>query len=213
MKSEETGIRRRDAAQKRMRQAMQRLRDLRIVAPLHQVQSVNALYQEELTPGDRIAIRFARWIGSWPFVIGQSVFLGGWTVLNVVGWMRHWDPYPFILMSLLLSLHAAYTAPLIIMAQNREAAKDRLMLQEDYETNRRAAEEIRRIVNVLEQHGAMLELMFEEMCHSPERDAAAGGRAEPAVHGSAVSDGSERVTAPGVGENVRFKQSGEEQDA
>jgi len=130
--------------------------------PSHQVQSVNDLFQQELSTGDRVAIRVARWVGSWSFIIGLSVLLAAWAVLNVVGWVKHWDPYPFVLMNLFLSLQAAYTAPLIMMAQNREVEKDRLMLHEDFETNRRAAEEIRQLLNILEQHGHLLELLIEE---------------------------------------------------
>src|SRR5205814_2144767 len=116
----------------------------------------------DLTTGDRVAIWVARWVGSWPFIISQSTLLAAWAALNVVGWMKHWDPYPFVLMNLFLSLQAAYTAPLIMMAQNREVEKDRLMLHEDFETNRRAAEEIRQLLNILEQHGHLLELLLED---------------------------------------------------
>jgi uncharacterized membrane protein len=137
-----------------------RLRALWVMAPLYRVQNVNELYQQELKRGDRIAIWIAEAVGSWKFIIGQSVVLVGWVALNVMGWMKSWDPYPFILMNLLLSLQAAYTAPLIMMAQNRQAEKDRLMMQEDYETNRRVAEEVRQILNILEQHGQLLEILL-----------------------------------------------------
>ncbi len=76
-------------------------------------------------------------------------------------------------MSLFLSLQAVYTGPLIMMAQNREAAKDRLMLHEDYETNRRAAEEILHVLNILEQHGHLLELLLDERWQKSEREAGA----------------------------------------
>src|SRR5690242_4923660 len=99
-----------------MRQAIERLRQVAVVAPAHAVQDVNDLFQHELKSGDRIAIGVARRIGSWGFVIGQSLFLSGWAGLNIVGWARHWDPYPFIMMSLLLSIQAAFTGPLIMMA-------------------------------------------------------------------------------------------------
>jgi len=81
--------------------------------------------------------------------------------LNLIGWVKSWDPYPFILMNLVLSLLAAYTAPLIIMAQNRDAERDRLMMLEDFETNRQAAEQINKILNVLEEHGQHLALLLE----------------------------------------------------
>ena len=65
-------------------------------------------------------------------------------------------------MNLLLSLEAAYTAPFIMMAQNRQAEKDRLLMQEDYETNRRVAEEVRQILNIMEQHGQLLEIILAQ---------------------------------------------------
>jgi len=139
-----------------------RLRALRVILPVYQVQNVNDLYQQVLTLGDRVAIGVAAAMGSWKFILGQSVVLAGWVTLNVIGWRKSWDPYPFILMNLLLSVQAVYTGPLIMMAQNRQAEKDRLMLQEDYETNRRAAEEIRQILNILEQHGQLLEILLAQ---------------------------------------------------
>ena len=129
---------------------------------MHRAQNVNELYQRELTFGDRVATWVAATVGSWSFIIGQSVVLAGWVVLNVIGWRKSWDPYPFIMMNLLLSLQGVYTAPFIMMAQNRQAEKDRLMLQEDYETNHRAAEEIRRILTILEQHGQLLEILLAQ---------------------------------------------------
>jgi uncharacterized membrane protein len=145
-----------------IRDILARLRALRIIASSYRVQNVNELYQRELTLGDRVATRVAEAVGSWTFILVQSVVLAGWVILNVIGWMKSWDPYPFILMNLLLSLEAAYTAPLIMMAQNRQAEKDRLMIQEDYETNRRVAEEVRQILNILEQHGRLLEIVLAQ---------------------------------------------------
>ena len=139
-----------------------RLRALRVLAPVHHVLNVNELYQRELTLGDRVATWVAEAVGSWSFIIGQSMVLVGWVTLNVIGWRKSWDPYPFIMMNLLLSLQGVYTAPFIMMAQNRQAEKDRLMLQEDYETNRRVAEEVRQILNILEQHGQLLEVLLAQ---------------------------------------------------
>jgi hypothetical protein len=75
---------------------------------------------------DRLAIAVAKLIGSWNFLLWETVFIAGWMILNLIGWARSWDPYPFILMNLVLSLEAAYTAPLLLMAQNRDAERDRL---------------------------------------------------------------------------------------
>lgn len=75
----------------------------------------------ERTLGERVADGVASTVGSWPFIIGQSVLLVGWLVLNVIAWVRHWDPYPFILLNLALSFQAAYASPIIMMSQNRAA--------------------------------------------------------------------------------------------
>ena len=75
--------------------------------------------------GARLADAIAAGMGSWPFIIIQSLLVGGWIALNLVGWMAHWDVYPFILLNLLFSTQAAYAAPVIMMSQNRQAARDR----------------------------------------------------------------------------------------
>jgi uncharacterized membrane protein len=77
------------------------------------------------TTGDRAADAVAVAIGSWRFIIIQSVIVAAWIILNLVAVLRHFDPYPFILLNLLFSTQAAYAAPIIMMSQNRQAAKDR----------------------------------------------------------------------------------------
>jgi uncharacterized membrane protein len=81
-------------------------------------------------------------VGSWPFIIIQSAILAIWMALNVVGFIQHWDPYPFILLNLVLSFQAAYTAPIIMMSQNRQAETDRSAAQHDYDINLKAELEI-----------------------------------------------------------------------
>lgn len=76
--------------------------------------------------GQRAADHIANGMGSWVFIITQSVFVGCWIVLNLVGFINHWDVYPFILLNLLFSTQAAYAAPIIMMSQNRQAQKDHL---------------------------------------------------------------------------------------
>ena len=92
--------------------------------------------------GQRIADGVANGMGSWTFIITQTIFVFAWMILNVVGYMEHWDPYPFILLNLLLSTQAAYAAPIIMMAQNRQNERDRTQAMEDYETNVSAKKEI-----------------------------------------------------------------------
>ncbi|GAC1387225.1 MAG: hypothetical protein NVS4B8_04330 [Herpetosiphon sp.] len=104
--------------------------------------NVNAIADEHLTVGQRIADRFAATMGSWPFIIIQSIFLVIWVALNVVAWGRSWDPYPFILLNLVLSFQAAYSAPIIMMSQNRQSDKDRLTADIDHQVNTKAEFEI-----------------------------------------------------------------------
>jgi uncharacterized membrane protein len=108
--------------------------------------------------GQRVADRVAAVVGSWPFIIVQSALLFGWIVLNVYliaylrmhpGAWKAWDPYPFILLNLVLSFQAAYTGPVVMMSQNRQAQKDRLMSENDFEINRKAEEEIEVIMKHL----------------------------------------------------------------
>jgi len=95
-----------------------------------------------MTPGQRIADGVAALVGSWGFIIVQSSVLVVWMVLNVSAWVNAWDPYPFILLNLVLSFQAAYAAPFIMMSQNRQSAIDRAEAKDDYNVNRKAELEI-----------------------------------------------------------------------
>jgi uncharacterized membrane protein len=99
-------------------------------------------HRETLTFGDRMADVVARHMGSWGFIILQTIFVVTWMSLNIIGLLQRWDPYPFILLNLLFSTQAAYAAPIIMMAQNRDMERDRIHAEQDYETNRQAKEEI-----------------------------------------------------------------------
>jgi uncharacterized membrane protein len=120
------------------------------------VRNVNEVASQSLTWGEWAADRVAGVVGSWWFIGLQSAFLMFWAMLNIVAWVEHWDPYPFILMNLFLSLQAAYTAPMIMMSQNRVAAMDRLRAQNDYEIDMKAEEEIRVVLEHLEAQSHML---------------------------------------------------------
>lgn len=136
------------------------------------VHDVNALMEERRTTGQRAADRVANTVGSWPFIIGQSILLMVWAALNVIGWVRHWDPYPFILMNLVLSLQAAYTAPMIMMSQNRQAERDRLEAHNDYLINQKAEEEIRAVLDHLAAQNDALATLHAELAALRERFAA-----------------------------------------
>jgi len=99
----------------------------------------------ERTPGQRIADGVANGMGSWSFIIIQTVLVLLWMVLNVIGWLNHWDPYPFILLNLLFSTQAAYAAPIIMMSQNRQNQRDRVQAEEDFKTNVDAKKEIEQL--------------------------------------------------------------------
>ena len=96
----------------------------------------------QLSAGQRLADRFAATMGSWGFIIVQSCILIAWVVLNVTAWINRWDPYPFILLNLALSFQAAYSAPIIMMSQNRQADIDRKAAENDYQVNVKAELEI-----------------------------------------------------------------------
>jgi len=95
-----------------------------------------------MSVGQRIADATAKTIGSWPFIIGQTIIVVFWVILNLTAFVRGWDPYPFILLNLMFSVQAAYAAPIIMMSQNRQAERDRVQAQHDRDTNVKAELEI-----------------------------------------------------------------------
>jgi uncharacterized membrane protein len=133
------------------------------------IKNVNEIVDEKLTLGQKTADRVARVVGSWSFIIIQSCILAVWVVLNVVAWVKHWDPYPFILMNLFLSLQAAYTAPVIMMSQNRVAARDRIEAHQDFLINQKTEEEVRAILAHLAAQDQALAIIHETLSnpHAP----------------------------------------------
>ncbi len=95
--------------------------------------------------GQRLADKVANGMGSWKFIIIQTALVILWMSLNIIGFVYHWDVYPFILLNLLFSTQAAYAAPIIMMAQNRQNERDRAQALADYQTNVDAKEEIEAI--------------------------------------------------------------------
>ncbi len=106
-------------------------------------------HREHLSFGQKVADNLAMGMGSWIFIIIQSVIVLIWISLNIIGYMYKWDPYPFILLNLLFSTQAAYAAPIIMMAQNRQNERDRFHAQEDYETNVKSKLEIEELQKAL----------------------------------------------------------------
>lgn len=115
--------------------------------------------EKQLSRGQAVADKVTSVLGSWRFIIIQSVLLIAWMIANVLlvlAYQNSWDPYPFILLNLVLSFQAAYTGPIVLMSQNRQAEKDRHVAQQDYETNIRAEEELRVIMQHQVHHDELL---------------------------------------------------------
>jgi uncharacterized membrane protein len=114
----------------------------------------NPGYTNILAPtkfGERAADNVTRWAGSWTFILSFLFFLWRWMAVNVYAWINTWDPYPFILLNLVLSCVAALQAPIILMSQNRAAQKDRQRAEYDYAVNRRAERGIEDIQKKLDR--------------------------------------------------------------
>jgi len=95
-----------------------------------------------MTFSQMLADKLALGMGSWPFIVSQTIIILIWIILNIIGFIYPWDPYPFILLNLLFSVQAAYAAPIIMMSQNRQAERDRYQASDDYRTNIEAKKEI-----------------------------------------------------------------------
>lgn len=135
----------------------------------HIIKNVNHEFSEQITRGQRIADLVAKLVGSWPFIIYQSGIIIVWMGANVYltymagtnpDFFTSWDPYPFILLNLVLSFQAAYTGPVVMMSQNRQVEKDRLMADQDYQINKKAEEEIKVVMeHLVHQDAIMQELL------------------------------------------------------
>lgn len=102
----------------------------------------NSLKSNKPNFGQKTSDAVARLVGSWKFIIGQTIFLSIWMILNIMAISWHWDPYPFIFLNLVVGFQAAYTAPLIMMSENRSAERDRKKFEIDLATDRKAEREI-----------------------------------------------------------------------
>lgn len=108
-------------------------------------------HKEESTVGNRLADSVAQGMGSWKFIIWQSIFVIIWMTINVVGMAYQWDAYPFILLNLVFSTQAAYAAPIIMMSQNRQSERDRAKADHNYRVNLRSKIQLEEL-NELHQH-------------------------------------------------------------
>ena len=133
------------------------------------LQNISNPQEEKLRLGQRLADRVARFGGSWKFIISFGVLISIWIIINLVFTGRQrFDPYPFILLNLLLSCLAAIQAPVIMMSQNRQEEKDRLRNENDYQINLKAEIEIRTLhqkIDLLmqEQFKQLIETQAEQI--------------------------------------------------
>jgi len=113
------------------------------------VRDLNRETERRLTLADRIAMDFTRLVGSWVFVLAQFGLMLVWVLLNALSLIQHWDPYPFQFLNFILTLEVAAWLLLVLMAFNRQADRDRLRSQHDYELNVKAEEELKALMNHL----------------------------------------------------------------
>lgn len=106
-------------------------------------------HKSSSTFGERLADTVATGMGSWRFIIIQTIIVVLWMTLNVIALIGHWDIYPFVLLNLVFSTQAAYAAPIIMMAQNRQSERDRHHAEQDFKTNVEAKKEIEELLEKL----------------------------------------------------------------
>jgi uncharacterized membrane protein len=106
-------------------------------------------HRDSLTFGQRLSDGVANGMGSWSFIIWQTIIVILWMTLNVIAFKYKWDLYPFILLNLVFSTQAAYAAPIIMMAQNRQNERDRAHAEADFKTNVEAKKEIEELLQKL----------------------------------------------------------------
>lgn len=130
----------------------------------HVARNVNVELQEQMTFGERVADRVATFGGSWTFIIIFAVIMIVWVILNTAALLyRHFDPYPYILLNLFLSMIAAIQAPVIMMSQNRQSAKDRLQADQDYQVNLKAELEVAHLHRKLDHLHQRLEEHWDKL--------------------------------------------------
>jgi uncharacterized membrane protein len=108
----------------------------------HQQSNSQNTSTEKLTRGQRLSDKLAAQVGSWGFLIGQSAVLAGWVGLNAIPGVPHWDESPFMMLNLVFSFASAYTAPVVLMSQNRQSDTDRRNAEIDHQVNLKAGQNI-----------------------------------------------------------------------
>jgi uncharacterized membrane protein len=140
------------------------------------VETIARMEQENYslrTRGEVAADGFATFIGSWRFIIVQSVILLMWMSINILGWLRHWDPYPFVMLNLALSFQAAYTGPILLMSQNRQSRLSERRNHLDLQINLLSEQENTEMLRMLRllcnkhgisvDHGSALDVLMQQV--------------------------------------------------
>ena len=140
---------------------------------LRAARNPNEVIEEDATFGDHVADAVAHFGGSWSFILSVLAVLGAYVIMNVWLASRAWDPYPFILLNLFLSMLAAIQAPVIMMSQNRQDTKDRLRGELDYEVNRRAEKEIQSVTQKINLLDDKMDDIVELLRKQPQQPQAA----------------------------------------
>src|SRR5215469_18057479 len=129
--------------------------------------------REPVTIGERIADSAAALVGSWRFIIIQTILVVLWVILNIIAWDFKWDPYPFILLNLMFSVQAAYTGPILLLASNRQAAKDRAVAWRDdeelgviFKLQHEQMQILSLVTDAQEKHTEILELLRQRESRS-----------------------------------------------
>jgi len=125
------------------------------------INNLNVLDSEKVSVGHKFAESTVKAVGSWKFIFIQTILILIWSGINILAWMEHWDPYPFILLNLFLTIQAAYTAPIIMMGQNRQAARDRLEAHNDFLINIKAEKEIQALSQQMEKQELILKKILQ----------------------------------------------------
>ena len=135
---------------------------------------VNQAHVEQATWSEHLADRIASSIGSWRFLIIQTVLVTLWVAINLIGIGLHWDPYPFILLNLMFSVQAAYTGPVLLLAGNRQNQKDRLTLEKAAYEAEKTDDQQRQILTEIQHNTELTVKILERLEVSKESGGTSG---------------------------------------
>src|SRR5712664_3087401 len=149
------------------------------------VRDLNRDVDRKLTFADRVAADFARLVGSWIFVLAQVGLMLLWVLLNLFGFIRHWDQYPFAFLNFVFSLEAAIWVSVVLMTLNTMADRDRMRAQNEYELNVKAEEELKALMNHLMHQDEILLQIVNRLDRGDREMKRLARRLEQVLEGSA----------------------------